>query len=85
MSNEIQKDDVLLPGGIGNTPVLMVIDTENVLIHIGDPSTFKKKLLAKYARSGHTIKTVSFKEWKEMNLKLYEKINQHENNKEGNN
>lgn len=56
---------------LNETPVLMVIDKDNILIHIGAPETFKKKSIAKYAISGCTIKTISFKEWKEFGAELY--------------
>lgn len=51
--------------------VLMVIDKEGILIHIGAPATFKKKLLSEYVMNGYTLKTVTFKEWKELGAELY--------------
>lgn len=56
---------------INDEKVLMVIDKDNILIHIGASESFKKKLLAEYALSGCTIKTITFKEWKELGAELY--------------
>lgn len=59
-----------------NQRVLMVIDRDNILIHVGDPKAFKSKLLADYVREGCSFKEVSFKQWKELGYKLYEPIKQ---------
>lgn len=56
---------------MNDEPVLMVVDKDNILIHVGDPKTFKKKLLAEYVVSGYTLKTITFKEWKELGAQLY--------------
>lgn len=59
---------------LNDQPVLMVIDKDNILIHIGAPETFKKKLISDYVLSGCTLKTITFKEWKELGAELYRSL-----------
>lgn len=54
--------------------VLMVIDRQDILIHVGSPETFDRELLADYAVNGMTIKTITFKEYQKFEYRLYEKI-----------
>lgn len=52
--------------------VLIVIDTDSKLIHVGQPEEFNGDLLIKYAREGCTIATVSLEEYRKFSL--YEKV-----------
>lgn len=52
--------------------VLIVIDNESRLIHVGDPEEFNPDLLIGYAKAGYTIATIPFDKYKE--FALYEKV-----------
>jgi hypothetical protein len=54
--------------------VLMAINTENVLIHVGNPATFNSDTLIEYARDGFTIKTISLEQYQNDGYKLYEPL-----------
>jgi len=50
-------------------PVLVVTDKRGRLVHAGQPESFDKKLLGKYAQDGYKISTITIKryrakEWK---------------------
>jgi hypothetical protein len=62
MANEIKQ------------PVLIIINREGVLIHVGEPEGFSATVIYSYAMDGFTIKTITFEEWEEKKYKLYAKI-----------
>ena len=52
-------------------PVLVVSDKSRRLVHVGQPSTFDKKLLVEYAQKGYNIKTITIKKFRESKWKWY--------------
>lgn len=58
---------------IEELPLLVVTDTEGMIIHVGDPTAFSKKVLAEYAMSGFKIETMKVKEYNLLPKKLYQK------------
>lgn len=45
-------------------PVLVVKNKGGFLIHVGEPSSFKKKLLGRYAQKGYTIITMTIEKYR---------------------
>ena len=52
--------------------VLLVINTEGILIQIGHPSSFSARELKNYANEGYEFHTVSFEEYTLRDYKLYQ-------------
>lgn len=52
-------------------PVLVVSNKSRKLVHVGQPSTFNKKLLAEYAQRGYNIKTITIKKFRESKWKWH--------------
>jgi hypothetical protein len=44
-------------------PILLVTDSDNFLIAVGDPEYFKATEIKKYMKQGYNINTMKFKEY----------------------
>jgi hypothetical protein len=62
-----------------NIPTLVILDADGFLVQAGSPECANNKQLGEYALAGYSIQTMSFKEYKSLNLTwIYDKPkNQH--------
>lgn len=51
-------------GKADKQPVLVVTNKARRLIHVGDPNSFDKKVLAEYVRRGYQLKTITIKQYR---------------------